>query len=60
MTTADTARATETFAAEIDGRVFYVRTGDQLSIDHPVVGVHPTRFDHHVEPPQAPETPQVS
>jgi hypothetical protein len=49
MTTSDTARATETFAAQIGDRVFYVRTGDLLAIDHPVVAVHPTRFDHRVE-----------
>jgi hypothetical protein len=38
--------ATETFAAEIDGRIFYVRTGDRLSATHGVVVAHPTRFDH--------------
>jgi hypothetical protein len=47
-------QATETFAADINGRVFFVRTGDQLPVDHPVVAIHPTRFDHHVQP-QAPD-----
>lgn len=41
--------ATETFAAEVDGRLFFVRTGDKLSHDHPVVQAHPQRFNHQVD-----------
>jgi hypothetical protein len=40
--------ATETFATELDGRVFYVRTGDTLRSDHPAAQVHPERFDHAI------------
>lgn len=43
-------QATETFAAEVDGRLFFVRTGDKMSPSHPVARAHPTRFDHHHEP----------
>jgi hypothetical protein len=53
MATASTppaqVQATETFAAEIDGRVFFVRTGDTISPDHPIVAIHPSRFDHKVQ-----------
>ena len=44
----DTARATTTFVCEIEGRDFFVRTGDVLAVSHPVVAAHPTRFDHYV------------
>ena len=50
----DRATATTTFVCEIDGRDFYVRTGDSLRTDHPVVQAHPTRFDHHVPVETAP------
>ncbi len=40
--------ATETFAVQIDGRVWYVRTGDQLPEDHQIVQRHAWRFNHNV------------
>jgi hypothetical protein len=47
--------ASETFATQVDGRIYYVRTGDQLPEEHQIVQKHPWRFDHQVDlaPPVA-------
>ena len=54
-----TKTATETFAVQIDGRIWYVRTGDQFPEDHQIVQRHPWRFNHNVgaAPPVAAPPP---